>query len=75
MIKNISIQSVLANNIRDLRESHKMTLSELGEAIGTTRQYIWNLENEKSWITLDKVEKLSVVFNISQDRLFQNKIK
>lgn len=74
-IVKMKITSVLARNIKALRESHRMTLDELGEAIGTSRQHIWNLENEKSWITIDKIEKLAVVFNIEQDVLFQNKTK
>lgn len=52
-----------------------MTLDQLGEHIGVSRQAIWNLENEKSWITIDKVEKLSKAFKIEQDALFQNKSK
>lgn len=71
----VKITAVLARNIKMLREAHNMTLDQLGELIGVSRQAIWNLENEKSWITIDKVEKLSKAFKIEQDALFQNKTK
>lgn len=71
----VKITAVLAKNIKMLRESKNMTLDQLGEEIGVSRQAIWNLENEKSWITIDKVEKLSKCFKVEQDVLFQNKTK
>ena len=71
----MKITAVLAKNIKTLRESKNMTLDELGEKIGVSRQAIWNLENEKSWITIDKIEKLANYFKVEQDQLFQNKTK
>ena len=71
----VKISAVLANNIKSLREAHGLTLDELGKEIGVSRQMIWNLENEQSWITLDKVKKLSTFFKIEEDKLFQNRIK
>lgn len=71
----VKITTVLARNLKVLREAHGLTLDQLGKSIGVSRQAIWNIENEKSWITLDKIEKLAKAFNIEQDVLFQNKIK
>ena len=71
----VKITAVLAKNIKMLREANDMTLDQLGEEIGVSRQAIWNLENEKSWITIDKIEKLAKYFKIEQDVLFQNKSK
>ena len=71
----VKISTVLATNLKSLREAHGLTLDELGKQIGVSRQMIWNLENEQSWITLDKVKKLSEFFGIEEDKLFQNRIK
>lgn len=73
--KEVKITTVLAKNVKQLREAHGLTLDQLGEAIGVSRQQIWNIENEKSWITLDKIEKLAKHFNVEEDLLFQNKTK
>ncbi len=66
---------MLARNLKTLREAHGLTLDQLGKQIGVSRQAIWAIENEKSWITVDKIEKLAEAFNIEQDVLFQNKTK
>ena len=71
----VKISTVIATNLKSLREAHGLTLDELGKQIGVSRQMIWNLENEQSWITLDKVKKLSEFFGIEEDKLFQNRIK
>lgn len=68
---NMKIQKILANNIKELREKKGITLNELGSKIGVTRQQIWSLENEHSWITLDKVEKICKFFKIEEHELFQ----
>lgn len=67
----VKITKVLAKNITALREANHLTISELARQIGVSRQAIWNLENEESWITLDKVEKLAKVFGVEQHMLFQ----
>lgn len=69
--KEVKISKVLAINIKELRESKGLTLNDLGEKIGVSRQAIWNLENENSWITLDKIEKICKFFKIEEHELFQ----
>jgi transcriptional regulator with XRE-family HTH domain len=71
----VKITAVLAKNLKALRESHNMTLDQLGKEIGVSRQAIWAIENEKSWITVDKIEKLAKTFNVEEDVLFQNRSK
>jgi transcriptional regulator with XRE-family HTH domain len=67
----MKITEVLAWNLKKFRESRGLTLEQMGRALGVSRQAIWNLENETSWITVDKIEKFSVFFNIEQHELFQ----
>lgn len=66
----MKITEVLASNIRALREHRGLTLEELGKMIGVSKQAIWNIENQQSWITLDKIEKLAMFFGIEQHELF-----
>jgi len=49
-----------------------MSASELARQIGVTRQAIYNIENESSWVSLEKIEALAKVFSIEQHELFQN---
>ena len=70
--KKVKITRVLANNIISLRLAHKMSASELARQIGVTRQAIYNIENESSWVSLEKIEALAKVFSIEQHELFQN---
>jgi len=70
--KKVKITRVLANNIISLRLAHKMSASELARQIGVTRQAIYNIENESSWVSLEKIEALAKVFGIEQHELFQN---
>ncbi|OPZ23976.1 MAG: Helix-turn-helix domain protein [bacterium ADurb.BinA186] len=66
----VRVSTVLALNLKRLREQRGLTLEELGDSIGVTKQAIWALENENSWITLDKVKKLSAYFKIEEHELF-----
>ena len=68
--KLVKITKVLAKNISDMRHDKRMTASELARQIGVTRQFVYNIENELSWITLDKVEKIAEVFGVEQHELF-----
>jgi transcriptional regulator with XRE-family HTH domain len=70
---NLKISEVLSQNIKSLREAHGLTLEELGEKLGISKQAMWSIENEKSWITLKNVEKLSEFFHVEQDFLFQKR--
>jgi transcriptional regulator with XRE-family HTH domain len=70
-LKLVKITKVLAKNVTTLRESKHWTASELARQVGVSRQAIFNIENELSWITLDKVEKLAQVFGVEQHELFK----
>ena len=50
---------MLANNLKSLRKQRKLTLDELAEALGTSRQTIHRYENGTiTNIPPEKVEKL-----------------
>lgn len=56
----------IGERIKNLRERHNMTQTELAEAIGTTKQNIYKYENGiVTNIPSDKIESLAVVFKVS----------
>lgn len=71
----LKVSKVLATNIKRLRESRGLTLEELGSRVGVSKQAIWALENERSWITIDKVSKLALYFQIEEHELFTADLK
>ncbi len=57
---------MIANKIRELRKKKKLTLDEVAEAIGTSKQTIHRYENGViSNIPHDKIEKLAEILSVS----------
>jgi len=56
-----------SQRLRVARRAHGFTLSELGEKIGTSRQYISQLETGLSYPTVENIEKLSESLNVKAD--------
>jgi len=67
----LKIGKLVANNLKQLRENKGLTLEELGSKIGVSRQAIWNMENDTSWITKDKAAKLSKALGVEEHVIFQ----
>ena len=58
---------MLANNLKSLRKQRKLTLDELAEALGTSRQTIHRYENGTiTNIPPEKVEKLALVVTLAR---------
>ena len=58
------------NKIRELRKKKSLTLEALAEEIGTTKSYIWDLENKPSIRpSADKVYKLAVALGTTVENL------
>lgn len=57
---------MIANKIRELRKKNKLTLDEVAEAVGTSKQTIHRYENGViSNIPHDKIEKLAEILSVS----------
>lgn len=61
----------IANHVRKLRESHlSMTQSELGEAIGVTRQTVAAIEQRRYSPSLETAFRIAQVFKVSLEDVF-----
>lgn len=56
--------------IRELRKKHKLSQEELAEAVGTTRQTITSIENEKYTASLPLAYKISHYFKLNIEEVF-----
>ena len=62
-----------AEKIREERERLELTLEQLGEKIGSTKSYIWELENKPTTRpSAEKVFKLAEVFGVSAEYLMDD---
>ena len=68
----VKITRVLADNIRIYREANGLTVAQLADRVGVSRQTINKIETEKSWITVSLIEKIAKEFGIEQHQLFQS---
>lgn len=55
----------IGEQIKELRKSANMSAAKLGELIDLSQQQVSSIENGVSNITVDKLEKICNVFNIS----------
>lgn len=67
----MKITKVLADNVRIYREARGLSVAQLADKVGVSRQTINKIETEKSWITVALVEKIAAEFGIEQHQLFQ----
>lgn len=57
------------NILKKLRQDNKLTQDELAKKIETSRSNIANYENDKNMPSVDILEKISELFNVSTDYL------
>lgn len=59
--------------VREERERLNLSLEELGERIGSSKSYMWELENkDSSRPSADKVFKLAEVFDVTPEYLMDD---
>ncbi len=56
--------------IKNRRLKIGITQKELGDLLGTDKQYVWNIENGRINITLDYLEKIIHVLKCSPQDFF-----
>ena len=60
----------LGDKIRELRKSKGLTLEQLGEATGSSKSYIWELENRNPpRPSVEKISKIAAVLGVTADYL------
>ena len=71
------IRLVVINNIKYLREQNNMSPQELSKKLNKKEHFIEKLESNlyKREPSLDTIDRLSRVFNISSDIILKEKLK
>ena len=60
----------LGDKIRELRKSKGLTLEQLGDLTGSSKSYIWELENRNPpRPSMDKIVKIAAVLGVTADHL------
>ena len=57
----------MGQRVRDIRKKHGMTLAELGEHIGRSKQWLSELERGNIRLTYDMAVKIAQVFGKTPD--------
>ena len=57
--------------LRELMKARKVSVSELAEKLGITRQALYNKINEVSEFTFDEAQKIKEIFELSDEQLIE----
>lgn len=60
----VSIVTTLAENVRALRESHGLTLSQLSERSGVAKATLFKVERERTNATIGTIEAIAETFKV-----------
>ena len=66
-----TLRVIMGRRIRELRLQKEMTQSDLGATAGITYGHVSLIENGQANITLETLEKISQVLNVSVANLFE----
>lgn len=62
----MSLPCTLGSYLRSLRLcQHKMSLEKMAEKCGTSKSYLWELENDRSMPTLSKSKAIAKAYKTS----------
>lgn len=80
MVKNaVKAIECLAKNLKLIRETKGLSLSELGKMSGLSKQSIWNFENGERFPSSEALASISKSLDIEETDLFdpnfKNKLK
>lgn len=68
---NQDSKKIIAENVRKLRESKKMTREGLSLTLGFENSYISKLEKQNMNITIEKLDIIANYFEIKTEELFK----
>lgn len=63
------IQNYFGENVRILRTLKGLNMKELGAVLGVASSTISNWENNRKEPSFEMLQKISIYFNVSTDRL------
>lgn len=64
---------LLGKRIKDLRNKHKLTQTELAEKVGVTKSTVAAYENDSRQPSYEVLVKMSYVFNVSLDYIIMGR--
>jgi transcriptional regulator with XRE-family HTH domain len=67
----LKISTLLAHNLKTIRESRGLSVVQLAKELGVTRQGIYQIEDGEHWISSTLLEKLCKFYKIEEHELFQ----
>ena len=63
------------NWLRSKRIKQRLSQTEVGKILNLHRQCIWNWENDRSSVPLDRTYKLSRIYDIDEDTMLRKVIE
>lgn len=70
-MKKMGIKEVLGKNIRYYRYKHKYSQQTLAELLDISVSYMSDIECGKANVSLDLIQKIAFLFEVSFDELFK----
>lgn len=61
--------------LKELRKKNNLTNQKMGELLGVSKVFYWQLENNKRRISYDMAYKISQIFNVKPDDIFYDETK
>ncbi len=65
------LRQILANNIRNFRQSTNISQEELADLCGLHRTYISDIERCARNVSIDNIERIANAFNITASELLK----
>lgn len=61
--------------LRVLRERHGLSLKQLGDQLGVSKNFVWEIETGKKIPNIAMLNKICDVFNVRCDKLIRDEIE
>ena len=65
-------EKLMGSRIKKLRKDSGMSQEELAGKLGISRSYFSKIENDQRGLSIDIMQKICRIFNISMDEFFNN---
>lgn len=67
-------RQIIGKKIKQVREKKELTLEQLADLLGTYRQHIWNIEAGRKNFTMDYLDKIAKVLDVSLSEFLNTNI-
>jgi len=62
----------IGQRLKELREKKKLSLAQLGDKVGLTKSFLWQLEKERASPSITTLMKILAVYNVKAADFFQS---